>query len=154
MCVYACSMGVSELFPTSSPQSFLVPPSPGYIFRVNPYREMVSDMVRYTRLPFCGLRPFMRMVADIAKNALQAGCANNAAFSGDAETCKFTFVEGGSRGICIVGCFFGCFTTLRVLWMRFVLEAHTWVTVHCGHLRASVSLRKSAIYVLVAGDST
>ncbi|CAE7767030.1 unnamed protein product [Symbiodinium pilosum] len=66
-----------------------------YIFRVNPYREMVSDMVRYTKLPFCGLRPFMRMVADIGRNALQAGCATNAAFLGDAEACKFTFVEGG-----------------------------------------------------------
>ncbi|CAE7229771.1 unnamed protein product [Symbiodinium necroappetens] len=66
-----------------------------YIFRVNPYREMVSDMVRYTKLPFCGLRPFMRMVADVAKDALQAGCATNAAYLGDAETCKFTFVEGG-----------------------------------------------------------
>ena len=53
-------------------------------------------MVRYTRLPFCGLRPFMRMVADIAKDALQAGCATNAAYLDDAETCKFTFVEGGA----------------------------------------------------------
>ena len=82
-------------------------PHPGYIFRVNPYREMVSDMVRYTKLPFCGLRPFMRMVADIGRNALQAGCATNAAFLGDAEACKFTFVEGGRISIgkaCCVLC--------------------------------------------------
>ena len=30
-------------------------------------KEMVSDMVRYTKMPFCGLRPFLRMVADVAK---------------------------------------------------------------------------------------
>ena len=62
---------------------------------------MVSDMVRYTKLPFCGLRPFMRMVADVAKDALQAGCATNAAYLGDAETCKFTFVEGGAVDVYI-----------------------------------------------------
>lgn len=44
-----------------------------YFFRVNPYREMVSDMVRYTKMPFCGLKPFLRMVADVAKAGLDAG---------------------------------------------------------------------------------
>eukprot|EP00435_Cladocopium_sp_Y103_P035225 s2362_g9.t1 len=47
-----------------------------YFFRVNPYREMVSDMVRYTKIPFCGLKPFLRMVADVAKAAVDAGCAS------------------------------------------------------------------------------
>ena len=31
------------------------------------HKEMVSDMVRYTKMPFCGLRPFLRMVVDVAK---------------------------------------------------------------------------------------
>ncbi|CAJ1374738.1 unnamed protein product [Effrenium voratum] len=68
-----------------------------YAFRVNPYREMVSDMVRYTRLPFCGLRPFLRMVADVAKNAVAAGCGGTGATAREVapEECQFTFVEGG-----------------------------------------------------------
>mmetsp|Transcript_64660 Transcript_64660/g.115014 ORF Transcript_64660/g.115014 Transcript_64660/m.115014 type:complete len:723 (-) Transcript_64660:62-2230(-) len=65
-----------------------------YVFRVNPYREMVSDMVRYTKLPFCGLRPFMRMVADVARAGIEAGCpAGKGAES--ASLCEFSFVEGG-----------------------------------------------------------
>ena len=59
---------------------------------MNPYREMVSDMVRYTKLPFCGLRPFLRMVADVAKAAVEAGCASNS-FLNDARPVKL-----GSRG--------------------------------------------------------
>lgn len=54
---------------------------------MNPYREMVSDMVRYTKLPFCGLRPFLRMVADVAKAAVEAGCASNA-FLNDARAVR------------------------------------------------------------------
>eukprot|EP00434_Breviolum_minutum_P027782 symbB.v1.2.024570.t1/scaffold2273.1/size83577/1 len=66
-----------------------------YFFRVNPYREMVSDMVRYTKMPFCGLRPFLRMVADVAKAAMSAGCATPGVYLEDSRTCEFTFVEGG-----------------------------------------------------------
>ena len=40
-----------------------------YVFHLMTFRlkEMVSDMVRYTKIPFCGLKPFLRMVADVAK---------------------------------------------------------------------------------------
>ncbi|CAK9034537.1 unnamed protein product, partial [Durusdinium trenchii] len=71
------------------------PVSGRYSFRVNPYREMVSDMVRYTRLPFCGLRPFMRMVASIAQAAVEAGCPKKGVYLEDLSLCEFTFIEGG-----------------------------------------------------------
>ena len=40
-----------------------------YVFHLMTFRpkEMVSDMVRYTKIPFCGLKPFLRMAADVAK---------------------------------------------------------------------------------------
>lgn len=66
-----------------------------YFFRVNPYREMVSDMVRYTKIPFCGLKPFLRMVANVAKAAVDAGCASQGVYLEDSRVCEFTFVEGG-----------------------------------------------------------
>jgi len=85
-----------------------------YLFRVNPYREMVSDMVRYSRLPFCGLMPFMRMVLDVAKTAMEAGCpvglGGEEGASG-AERCEFSFVEGGPH---LGDCALWAATTLRL----------------------------------------
>jgi len=83
----ASSAGSSSSSVDTAPRS--------YNFRVNPYREMVSDMVRHTRLPFCGLRPFMRMVADIAKTGIEAGCPTGGGQSGVSELCEFNFLEGG-----------------------------------------------------------
>merc|ERR1719333_1696501 len=51
-----------------------------YVF---PHREMVSDMVRYSRLPFCGMRPFMMLIEQIARSQ---ECK---------APCHVTFVEGG-----------------------------------------------------------
>merc|ERR1719198_458263 len=51
-----------------------------YVFA---HREMVSDMVRYSRLPFCGMRPFMMLVEQMARSQ---ECKS---------PCHITFVEGG-----------------------------------------------------------
>lgn len=66
-----------------------------YMMRVFPFREMASDIIRYTKYPFCGARPFMRMVALYAERALAAGCSKAALNEQDARACEFTFVEGG-----------------------------------------------------------
>eukprot|EP00933_Yihiella_yeosuensis_P062882 TRINITY_DN658_c0_g3_i2.p1 TRINITY_DN658_c0_g3~~TRINITY_DN658_c0_g3_i2.p1 ORF type:complete len:438 (+),score=80.06 TRINITY_DN658_c0_g3_i2:75-1316(+) len=66
-----------------------------YWFRVNPHREIVSDMVRFTKLPFCGLRPFMRMITDLAEKAIEAGCPTGQNAAPGTKPCEFTFVEGG-----------------------------------------------------------
>lgn len=64
--------------------------------RVFPFRELISDMVRYSALPFCGLRPFMRMVASIAESAVAANCKSGAPLSESGSLpCELTFVEGG-----------------------------------------------------------
>lgn len=67
--------------------------------RVFPYREMISDMIRFSRLPFCGLRPFMRIIAAVASSALAAGCPTGRgrleAPPGSGDPCSLSLVEGG-----------------------------------------------------------
>jgi len=40
--------------------------APGYMFRVFPHREIASDLIRLQRMPFCGMRPFMKLVTNVA----------------------------------------------------------------------------------------
>jgi len=91
-------------------------PAAAYAFRVFPHREMVSDMVRYSRLPFCGLRPFMRMVAATAAAGAEAGCPKPPESSrGAADPCTLTLVEGGPHfGDCTVW----AAATLRLVGVR------------------------------------
>ena len=46
------------------PQGHLATKS--FRMRIFPRREIVSDMIRFSRLPFCGMRPFMRLVERVA----------------------------------------------------------------------------------------
>jgi len=70
--------------------------------RIFPRREIVSDMIRYVRTPFCGMRPFMRLIENIAFKGYGAEHAASSALS---------FVEGGPHlGDC-------------TLWAAAVLEA-------------------------------
>lgn len=91
--------------PTSMPRT--------YVFRLSPYREMVSDMVRWTKLPFCGLRPFMRMVTDIAEKAMAAGCPTSSL--SNSRACEFSFVEGGPH---VGDCAIWAAATLRLAGVR------------------------------------
>ena len=36
------------------------------MFRVFPHREIASDLIRLQRMPFCGMRPFMKLVTNVA----------------------------------------------------------------------------------------
>jgi len=58
-----------------------------YRMRLFPQREMASDMVRYTQTPFCGMRPFVKLVDNVARD-------ENCTLGG---ACSFTFVEGGAH---------------------------------------------------------
>lgn len=51
-----------------------------------PRREIVSDMIRFSRLPFCGMLPFMHLVERIAAARADACQEFN---------CSLSFVEGG-----------------------------------------------------------
>jgi len=61
--------------------------------RLFPQREIVSDMVRFSRTPFCGMRPFLLLVERVAAAAGAGDCVTKGA-SGDAR-CGLDFVEGG-----------------------------------------------------------
>jgi FkbM family methyltransferase len=37
-----------------------------YVFRVFPHREIASDLIRQSRMPFCGMRPFIKLIESIA----------------------------------------------------------------------------------------
>jgi len=62
----------------------------GHRFRMQifPHREIVSDMVRFSRTPFCGMRPFLSLVERVAAGSDTSSC-------GDGSRCGLDFVEGG-----------------------------------------------------------
>merc|ERR1719428_1097827 len=62
--------------------------SHSYQMRIFPHREIVSDMVRYSRVPFCGMRPFMSLVERVGAGASRVQCG------GDVR-CSLDFAEGG-----------------------------------------------------------
>jgi FkbM family methyltransferase len=61
-----------------------------YQMRLFPRREIVSDMVRFSRSPFCGMRPFMLLVERVAAGARDEPCGGTAH-----KKCSLDFVEGG-----------------------------------------------------------
>lgn len=87
---------------------------PWYAFRLFPVREMVSDMIRFSALPFCGLRPFMRMIASAAEYGLAQHCPTglppgqrkrktDGKATNAVDGCSLTLVEGGPHlGDCAI----------------------------------------------------
>lgn len=59
-----------------------------FYLRLFPVREIVSDNVRFSRTPFCGMRPFMKLVERVAAAAGPAPCS-------EGRRCVLDFVEGG-----------------------------------------------------------
>jgi FkbM family methyltransferase len=59
-----------------------------YKMRLFPHREIVSDMVRFSKSPFCGMRPFLRLVERVAAGAGDQPCLGG-------RKCSLDFVEGG-----------------------------------------------------------
>jgi FkbM family methyltransferase len=39
-----------------------------YVFRVFPHREIASDGIRLWRMPFCGMRPFIKLIESVANS--------------------------------------------------------------------------------------
>eukprot|EP00929_Paragymnodinium_shiwhaense_P097702 TRINITY_DN59328_c0_g1_i1.p1 TRINITY_DN59328_c0_g1~~TRINITY_DN59328_c0_g1_i1.p1 ORF type:complete len:773 (-),score=169.88 TRINITY_DN59328_c0_g1_i1:280-2598(-) len=72
--------------------------STSFSMRLFSVHEVISDHVRSSLVPFCGMLPFIKLVEDVAHNAATSGCPAD-----DEDHCRLTVLEGGANvGSCLL----------------------------------------------------